>query len=78
MILDSKYLDHWMRIKELTGNGAEKLVSIIEKYINVLSESQHDTYTNPFEIVSPNLGKTNRRSQIIQFVLSFIICCLML
>lgn len=41
----------------MTGLGAEHLTSLVENYINILSISQHDTYTNPFEIVSPNMGK---------------------
>lgn len=57
VVLDNKYSQHWSRIKELTNEGAEHLVSAIESYINILSSSQHDTYTNPFEIVSPNMGK---------------------
>lgn len=55
--MNEKYSQHWERIRELTGEGAEKLISVLEDYINVLSESQHDTYTNPFEIVSSNLSK---------------------
>ncbi|XP_050305133.1 protocadherin-like wing polarity protein stan isoform X2 [Anthonomus grandis grandis] len=55
IILDTKYAGHWERIKELTGEGVENLVSFLEKYINILLESQHDTYTSPFEIVSPNM-----------------------
>ncbi|XP_031351868.1 protocadherin-like wing polarity protein stan isoform X2 [Photinus pyralis] len=54
-VLDNKYFSHWSRIKELTSESAEHLVSAIENYINVLSSSQHDTYTNPFEIVSSNM-----------------------
>ncbi|KAK4875010.1 hypothetical protein RN001_011432 [Aquatica leii] len=55
VVLDNKYDSHWSRIKELTNEGAEHLVSALENYINVLSSSQHDTYTNPFEIVSTNI-----------------------
>lgn len=57
VILSNKYADHWNRIKELTGESVENLISFMEKYINILLESQHDTYTSPFEIVSPNMGK---------------------
>lgn len=57
MVLDLKYYHHWLKIKDLTGGSNEKLISIIEMYINILSASQHDTYTNPFEIVSPNMSK---------------------
>ena len=57
MVLDEKYQRHWNRIKQLTGEGADHLIGYIENYINILSISQHDTYTNPFEIVSPNMSK---------------------
>lgn len=57
VILDSKYLHHWLRIKTLTDGRAEYMIDSIKTYINILSESQHDTYTNPFEIVAPNIGK---------------------
>lgn len=60
VVLDTKYSEHWGRVKELTGEGAEHLVMAIQGYINVLSSSQHDTYTNPFEIVSRNVGKHNK------------------
>ncbi|XP_060527638.1 protocadherin-like wing polarity protein stan isoform X2 [Cylas formicarius] len=55
VILSEKYADHWTRINHLTGHSVEDLIGLLEKYINVLLESQHDTYTNPFEIVSPNV-----------------------
>ncbi|KAL3270161.1 hypothetical protein HHI36_009218 [Cryptolaemus montrouzieri] len=54
-VLDVKYKEHWLRIKKLTGEPVDKLVAILEKYLMVLSLSQHDTYTSPFEIVSPNM-----------------------
>lgn len=41
----------------MTGLGAEHLTGLVENCINILSVSQHDTYTNPFEIISPNMGK---------------------
>ncbi|XP_017787025.1 PREDICTED: protocadherin-like wing polarity protein stan isoform X1 [Nicrophorus vespilloides] len=54
-ILDSKYSEHWKRIKELTESSGEKLIASFEKYINVLCESKSDIYTNPFEIVASNV-----------------------
>lgn len=56
-VLDGKYMDHWLRIKKITNEPVDRLVALIEKYLMVLSMSQHDTYTSPFEIVSPNMGK---------------------
>ncbi|CAG9865104.1 unnamed protein product [Phyllotreta striolata] len=54
VVLCSSYERHWKRIKALTGEGIENLIEFTEKYINILSASQHDTYTSPFEIISPN------------------------
>lgn len=51
-----KYRNHWIRIEDLVDQSTDDLISTIENYINVLSSSQHDTYTNPFEIVASNMG----------------------
>lgn len=56
-ILDINYQKEWRRISDLTGKGAEHLVQQFDKYISVLAESQHDTYTSPFEIVTRDMGK---------------------
>ncbi|XP_065166570.1 LOW QUALITY PROTEIN: protocadherin-like wing polarity protein stan [Atheta coriaria] len=55
-ILDQKYDSHWKRITDVSDGSAELLVSSLAMYINILSDSQHDTYTSPFELVSPNLA----------------------
>lgn len=57
VVVSKKYISHWKRIKVFTGEGIDDLIDLVEKYIKVLSLSQHDTYTNPFEIVSLNMGK---------------------
>lgn len=57
VILDVKYKYHWLRIEDLVDQSTDDLISTIENYINVLSSSQHDTYTSPFEIVATNMGK---------------------
>ncbi|KOB74665.1 Protocadherin-like wing polarity protein stan, partial [Operophtera brumata] len=54
-ILCEQYEKEWRRIKELTGHGVELLLTKFDKYIAVLAESQHDTYTSPFEIVTSDL-----------------------
>lgn len=56
-ILNIQYAKEWQRIRELTGHGMELLLQRFDKYIAVLAESQHDTYTSPFEIVTSDLGK---------------------
>lgn len=55
-ILDVQYEKEWSRIRELTGHGMELMLQKFDKYIAVLAESQHDTYTSPFEIVTSDLG----------------------
>ncbi|OWR45133.1 cadherin [Danaus plexippus plexippus] len=54
-IINNQYDKEWTRIRELTGHGAEHLIQQFDKYIAVLAESQHDTYTSPFEIVTSDL-----------------------
>ncbi|XP_066994105.2 protocadherin-like wing polarity protein stan [Anabrus simplex] len=54
-VLDAQYHEHWDRIEELTGETAEDLVLAVDRYIATLTQSQQDTYTNPFEIVADNM-----------------------
>ncbi|XP_013196318.2 protocadherin-like wing polarity protein stan [Amyelois transitella] len=54
-ILNLDYEKEWRRIRQLTGHGMEELLQKFDKYISVLAESQHDTYTSPFEIVTSDL-----------------------
>lgn len=56
IILDVKYLAEWKRLKELTTRGPNDLVDAFNKYMVVLARSQHDTYTNPFEITHSNMA----------------------
>jgi cadherin EGF LAG seven-pass G-type receptor 1 len=56
IILDKKYEFEWKRLKELTTRGPNDLVDAFNKYLVVLARSQHDTYTNPFEIVHKNMA----------------------
>lgn len=55
-ILNSQYQKEWKRIKEITGHGVDHLLQKFDKYIAILAESQHDTYTSPFEIVTSDMG----------------------
>ncbi|KAG8278058.1 Cadherin EGF LAG seven-pass G-type receptor 2 [Homalodisca vitripennis] len=45
----------WSRVHELTSETAGDLMASVQTYMDVLSSSQHDTYTDPFETVAPNL-----------------------
>ncbi|XP_033247045.1 protocadherin-like wing polarity protein stan isoform X1 [Drosophila miranda] len=56
VILDRKYEAEWRRASELIQRGPDDLVDAFNKYLVVLARSQHDTYTNPFEIVQPNVA----------------------
>lgn len=55
-ILDNRYLIEWNRLSDLTQRSASDLVDAFGKYLAVLARSQHDTYTNPFEIVHENMA----------------------
>ncbi|XP_026328508.1 protocadherin-like wing polarity protein stan isoform X2 [Hyposmocoma kahamanoa] len=54
-ILNSQYQKEWKRIKDITGHGVDHLLQKFDKYIAILAESQHDTYTSPFEIVTSDM-----------------------
>lgn len=56
IILDEKYIPEWKRLRELTTRGPNDLVDAFSKYLVVLARSQHDTYTNPFEIAHKNMA----------------------
>ncbi|GLV44458.1 starry night [Carabus blaptoides fortunei] len=56
VVLDVKYYNVWIRIEELTNDSSEALILAIYRYITILAKSQRDTYTNPFEIVAPNMA----------------------
>ncbi|XP_037826241.1 protocadherin-like wing polarity protein stan isoform X1 [Lucilia sericata] len=56
VILDRKYGQEWKRASELIQRGPDDLLDAFNKYMVVLARSQHDTYTNPFEIVQPNMA----------------------
>lgn len=56
VILDQRYVAEWKRLTELTQRGPYDLIDAFNKYMTVLARSQHDTYTNPFEIVHKNMA----------------------
>ncbi|GLV46545.1 starry night [Carabus blaptoides fortunei] len=56
VVLDVKYYNVWIRIEELTNDSSEALILAIYCYVTILAKSQRDTYTNPFEIVVPNMA----------------------
>jgi len=56
-LLDLSESDHWERINSITLQGPFNLMNTINNYMATLSTTQHDTYTDPFEIVTPNIGK---------------------
>lgn len=55
-LLASSESNHWERINSITSQGPSNLMNIINNYMATLITTQHDTYTDPFEIVSPNIG----------------------
>ncbi|XP_037498235.1 protocadherin-like wing polarity protein stan isoform X1 [Rhipicephalus sanguineus] len=55
IILDTQYAAHWERVASLTGQGPAHLLKMFEKYGHTLASSRQDTYTEPFEISTPNV-----------------------
>ncbi|XP_055533079.1 protocadherin-like wing polarity protein stan isoform X2 [Wyeomyia smithii] len=55
-ILDPRYHHEWKRVTDLTQRGPNDLVEVLNRYMYVLGSTQHDTYTNPFEIVHENIA----------------------
>lgn len=55
-LLDLNERDHWERINSLTSQGPFHLMNTINNYMATLSTTQYDTYTDPFEVVTPNIG----------------------
>lgn len=55
-LLDLNESDHWKHINSMTSQGPFNLMNTINNYVATLSTTQHDTYTDPFEVVSPNIG----------------------
>lgn len=56
-VLRKDHKENWDRIKVLTGQGPENVSSKMALYLKTLTSSQHDTFTNPFEVVNPNIGE---------------------
>lgn len=56
-VLQKKHHDKWSRIETLTGESADVVSNAIAKYLKILTASQHDTFTSPFEVVDPKVGK---------------------
>ncbi|XP_022163708.1 protocadherin-like wing polarity protein stan isoform X2 [Myzus persicae] len=55
-LLDLSEIDHWERINSITSQGPFNLMTAINNYVATLSTTQHDTYTDPFEVVTPNIA----------------------
>ena len=54
-----KEKNHWDGIKKLIGETPEVILYTLWEYLMILATNQHDTYTDPFEIVTSNIGKKN-------------------
>lgn len=55
-LLDSSVSNHWERINSIISQGPFNLMNTINNYMATLASTQHDTYTDPFEVVTPNIG----------------------
>ena len=56
-VLRTKHLENWSRIESLTRDGPDSVLEAMANYLKTLTASQQDTFTNPFEVVDPNVGK---------------------
>jgi cadherin EGF LAG seven-pass G-type receptor 1 len=55
-ILDPNYADNWPEISARSPNGgAEYILKLLDNFGKILIDSQSDTYTQPFEIVTKHL-----------------------
>lgn len=54
-ILSKKHLSNWERIYSLTGDGPDKILDALARYLKIVTGSQHNTFTDPFEVVDPNV-----------------------
>ena len=55
MILSKKHLDNWRRIESINGDSPDKILDAMARYLKVLTGSQHNTFTDPFEVVDSNV-----------------------
>lgn len=67
-LLDLNENDHWKRIDSITSQGPFNLMNTINNYMATLSTTQHDTYTDPFEIVTSNIGGYLIKSKYLLFL----------
>lgn len=54
-ILSKKHLDNWRRIETLNGDSPDKILDGMARYLKILTGSQHNTFTDPFEVVDSNV-----------------------
>lgn len=57
VLFQLQYVSHWRTIEKIHGYGADVLVMAFRNYAANLARQQNSTYTLPFEIVTPNIGK---------------------
>ena len=61
VLLQPQYTSHWRSIEAMYGNGADVLLTAFQKYAANVARQQNSTYTLPFEVVTPNMGKTREK-----------------
>ncbi|XP_063987386.1 protocadherin-like wing polarity protein stan [Diachasmimorpha longicaudata] len=54
-ILSKRHLANWERIYSLNGDGPDKILDALARYLKIVTGSQHNTFTDPFEVVDPNV-----------------------
>ncbi|XP_034944720.1 protocadherin-like wing polarity protein stan isoform X2 [Chelonus insularis] len=54
-ILSKDHIEKWQRILDLTDHGPDKILDAMARYLKILTGSQHNTFTDPFEVVNSNV-----------------------
>lgn len=56
-VIDIREKSHWDGIKKLINETPEVILYSVWEYLITLATNQQDTYTDPFEVVTSNIGK---------------------
>ena len=59
-ITSKEYANDWQKVYRIHGLGSHTLMKQMDKYLSHLVLNQEDTFTKPFEIITPHLGAFRR------------------
>lgn len=55
-VIDQRERSHWSGITKLINETPDVILRALWEYLITLATNQRDTYTDPFEIVTSNIG----------------------